>query len=396
MGVRRFRLLLAVIFIILLSGCSEKNRQVAVTEDGAECRVQLAAVGDITLSEQLLQCAAQPGGSYDFTPAFSAVAGELAAADLAVANLEGNFCGAPYGAETHNYPEALADALKSAGFDVIQTANTFSVQNGLAGLQSTAEVLSNAGLDYLGTFPSQEARNSSPVLVKEINGVKIAMIAFTKGVNNVRLPEGTEYCVNLLYSDYDSNYSQVDTGAITACVEQARALEPDVIIAMVHWGSEYDSSVSSSQEEIEDLLFYNGVDVILGSHSHLVGKLAQKEITDRDGDRKNVFVAYSLGNFYSEEESSSALESLILNLEFTKYDDGATQITNAGYTPIYIADNGADAAYRFTVIHVRNAIELYKNNYYDRVSEELYERLLEVPDDLKARTESELEQKLSQ
>lgn len=393
MGLKQFHLFLAALIIIFLSGCSQKTRQVAVTEEGAECRVRLAAVGDITLSEQLLRCAAQSDGSYDFTPAFSAVAGELTGADLAVANLEGNFCGTPYDAAACNYPEALAAALKNAGFDVIQTANTFSMQNGLTGLQSTAEVLSSAGLDYLGTFPSQEDRDNSPVLVREINGVKIAMIAFTKGVNNVRLPEGTEYCVNLLYSDYDSNYSQVDTETITACVAQAKAQKPDVIIAMVHWGSEYDSSISTSQEKIENLLFYNGVDVILGSHSHLVSKLSQKEITDKDGNRKNVFVAYSLGNFYSEEDSSSALESLILNLEFTKYDDGTTQITDAAYTPIYIADNGEEAAYRFTVIHVRNAIELYKNNYYDRVSDELYEKLLKVPEDLKERTESDLEQK---
>lgn len=388
MGKNILRLLLAVSLFTLLVGCG-KTRQVAVTEDGAECKVSLAAVGDITLSEQQLRSAAQPDGTYDFTPVFSSVAGELTEADLAVGNLEGNFCGAPYDADAHNYPEALATALKAVGMDVLQTANTFTIQNGLTGLQSTVEALSDAGLDHLGTFVSQSDRDSNAVLVRQINGVKIAMIGFTKGVNNVRLPEGTEYCVNLLYSDYDTNYSNVNTDAITACVEEAKAVKPDIIIAMVHWGSEYDDGISDSQKEIEDLLFYNGVDVILGSHSHLVGKLSQRQITDKDGNKKNVFVAYSLGDFYGAGETAAARESLILQMEFTKYNDGITQITDIHYTPIYIADCGEEAVCRFPVVHVQNAIELYENHYYDRVSDELYQTLLDVPGDLKERTQLE-------
>lgn len=388
MSKKYFRLLWAVALCILMTGCASE-RHVAVNEDGAPCKATLAAVGDIYLTQEQMLSAAAADGSYDFSSAFSAVAGELTNADLAVGNLEGNFCGAPYDTETRNYPEALATALQGAGLDVLQTANTYTIQNGLTGVQSTLQAISNAGMQPLGTFASQSERDEHPVLIREVNGIKIAMLAFTKGVNNVRLPEGTEYCVNLLYSDYDTSYSTVDTDAITACIEQAKAEQPDVIIAMVHWGSEYDSSISDSQTEIEDLLFQNGVDVILGSHSHLAGKIAKKQITDKDGKKKNVLTAYSLGNFYGYDEMSATRESLILQLEFTKYDDGTTEVSAVDYTPIYLADCGEEAVCRYPVIHVENAISLYESHYYDRVSEELYDILKKVPADLKEQVEDE-------
>ncbi len=364
------------IFGLLAAGC-HSQRQIAVSDEGAQCRMTLAAAGDITLSQRQLDAAKQADGSYDFSPVFASVTGELTEADLAVANLEGNFCGAPYDAAVHNYPESLAMALRGAGLDILQTANTYTVENGLTGLQSTIDVLQSAGLAHLGTFASAEDRAENAVTLWEVNGIRVAFIGFTKGVNNVRLPTGAEYCVNLLYTDYDSSYSQVASDDIAACVAEAEELEPDVIVAMVHWGSEYDPGVSASQQEIEQALFYNGVDVILGSHSHLAGQISQKTVTDKDGEEKNVVVAYSLGNFFSDDEQLSARESLILNLEFTKYDDGLTEITAVDYTPIYIT--GADEG-EFSVLHAPNAIKLYESNYYDRVSDELYQTLCGVAD----------------
>lgn len=380
----RFGGILAALILLLCSlpACSQP-RQIAVTETGAQSVVTLAAVGDILVSEAQCADAIKPDGSYDFSPAFAAVTGHIASADLAVGNLEGNFCGAPYDPAVHNYPTELAGALSDAGFDVLQTANTYTIENGLSGLKSTISTLQGAGLTQLGSFSSAEDRTEHGVLIREINGIRIAMIAFTKGVNNVHLPEGAEYCVNLLYTDYASNYSRVNTEGITACVREAAAAKPDIIVAMVHWGSEYDETVSESQKEIETLLLSGGVDVILGTHSHLVGEMGLRQITDADGEEKTVFVAYSLGNFYCDATEPDAQPSAIAQLEFTKYTDGTTEITGADYVPCYVADLGAEAPNRFAVLDVRSAIALYENNYYDRVSSEIYELLQQIPEQLK-------------
>lgn len=383
---RTAALLLLILMISGFTACS-KPVEIAKTEAGTPCVVSLSAVGDIMMSADQLQAVKKPDGSYDFAPVFSSVSADLLGADFAVGNLEGNFCGDPADAATHCYPTSLASSLQEIGFDILQTANTYSVENGLSGLQSTKATIEAAGMTALGTFVSSEERSSNGVFCVEKNGIRIAFVAFTKGVNNVRLPDGANYCVNLLYEDYDSNYSEINQADILACMSEAALLKPDVIIAMVHWGSEYSGKISKTQKEIENLLLQNGADVILGTHSHLVGKMEQRKITLPSGKEKQVFIAYSLGNFYCDSTSSDAQTSLILNLEFTKYTNKTTIISNATYTPVFIADNGKGAPVRYQVLNSRNAIRQYDSNYYDRVSKEVFIQLRDSIDDLSKRME---------
>lgn len=347
----------------------------------------MAAVGDILMTADSLSDVRKADGSYDFAPVFSSVSADLVSADLTVGNFEGNLCGDPADANTFNYPTALAEALRDVGFDVLQTANTYSVENGLSGLRSTKNILSSYGIEAVGTFSDADDREEHSVTVIKVNGIKIAFVAFTKGVNNVRLPDDAGYCVNLLYRDYDSNYNEVDRQAISARMEEAARLNPDITVAMVHWGSEYSEKISQTQQEIEELLLQNGADVILGSHSHLVGKMEQRKITLPDGKKKTVFIAYGLGNFYCDSYESDAQTSLILNLEFTKYTDGTAKITGASYTPVYIADHGKGAPVRYQVLNARNAIRQYDDNYYDRVSPEIYEEIRSSIEDLSEQME---------
>ena len=220
--------------------------------------------------------------------------------------------------------------------DILQTANTYSIQNGMAGLQSTIDVIRENGMSSLGTYSSAEDKTENQVVVKEVNGIRMAFIGFTKGVNNLTVPEGSEYSVDLLYTDYATTYNTVNTAGITAPVEAAKAKNPDVIVAMVHWGSEYETEISATQKQITNTLAQNGVDVIIGTHPHIVGKMEMQTVTV-DGKEKQVFVAYSLGNFMGamNRDSTDVNESVVLNLEFTKTNDGTT-ISKAEYVPLLL------------------------------------------------------------
>ena len=134
----------------------------------------------------------------------------IRSADLAIGNLECNFCGEPYaGKPDYRAPDSLAMTLSTIGFDLLQTANTCSIQNGLSGLQSTIDALTNAGIDHAGTYASQTERsNNGGVVLKTVSGMKIAIIAYTKGLGGLQLPEGAEYAVNLLYKDYSTDYEK--------------------------------------------------------------------------------------------------------------------------------------------------------------------------------------------
>lgn len=331
--------------------------------DEPDTVVTLAAVGDIMVYDEQIDAAKQSDGSYDFSTCFSAVSALTMGADLTVGNLELNFCGEPYsGRPNFRAPESLALALKEKGFDLVQTANTYSIQNGVSGLKSTIKYLNTVGIDHVGTYVAQDDKNTNEgVLLKNVNGIKIAFIGYTKGVNNEKLPEGSEFCVDLLYQDYWTEYKEINTDGIVKSVKAAKALDPDVIVAMLHWGSEWDTTVGSTQQEIADLMLKNGVDVILGSHPHVVGPMKEVPVTTVDGAEKTCFVAYSLGNFFSSPDSQKydyAMESVILNLEFTKNGKtGDTSLTGIQYTPLYIlkTENEAEGV-RYQVVPIRSAI----------------------------------------
>lgn len=346
----------------------------------------IAAAGDINITQRLLDSARQSDGAYDFSRMLLGAAPLLSGADLTVANLEVNFCGAPYDPAQYNAPESLLTALTEAGVDLVQTANTVSVYNGIAGLQSTLETVNQAGLLPVGTFATeQEAKRSKGFTMVEIKGFRVAFVAFTKGVGNLRLPEGAERCVNLLYTDYNTTYQDVDTEGIQKILSQVQAEGPDITIALLHWGSEYDRDISRTQEEIRDLMLQGGVDVILGTHSHLVGPVEMT--TDQSGA---MLTAYGLGDLMSTGDVSRDSQGLVLKLEFTK-SGNETSLTGYHWDPIYLAGMGKTGTGAFEVVNTRDEISLYESQYVGRVSQEMYEALKqsleEVESSVKAREE---------
>ena len=338
--------------------------------------VTIAAVGSICISDRLLVDARTSDG-YDFSPCFFGVAKELSDADLTVGDLVCNFAGTPYGSATSSSPENLADTLAGLGFDLLQTANCASIANGVAGLESTIDVIDKAGMHSVGTFASAEERSrSGGITMLEANGMRVAFIAFTKGLGNMSLPEEAAGTVNLLYRDYDTNYSELDTEGITAVMDNAKKQSPDVIVVLLHWGSEYSSEVSDTQQELVELLYNNGADAIIGTHSHMVGPVEETTRTQEDGSEKAVVTAYDLGDFFTDSTKPDTRTSMVLKLTFTRNNrSGRSMLSDCSYTSVYCADCGMEAQNRYQVLGIRDAMELYEQNYVYSVPAEVYEQL---------------------
>ena len=338
----------------------------------------IAAAGDVSISPELLRYAVQPDGSYDFSAMFLDVSPLLSDADLTVANLEANICDSDFTGDNFRAPKSLLTALRTAGVDILQTANSASIYNGLSGLTSTHEAVEAAGMKAVGTFPTDQARkDSGGFTLVEIKGFRVAFVAFTKGVGNLRLPEGAESSVNLLYTDYNTTYQDVDTDSILSVLDRVKDAKPDITIALLHWGSEYDTGISRTQKTIASLLMDNGVDAILGTHPHILG---QVDSVSNPG----TLTAYSLGDLLRTDDSASAKQSMVLKLEFTKTQDG-TVVTSWSYTPIYVAT--AQDAGSPQVLHVANAIGRYEAGLMDRISDELYQTLLTVEEKVASQLE---------
>ena len=230
--------------------------------------IHLAAGGDLNVTEKTF-LAGYMGSGYDYSRIFLDVLPTLAEADVTVLNFEGSAAGMPYGKDSA--PPQLLTALKNAGVDLLQTANSQSVTNGILGMTATLNAIREAGMEPVGTFASpEEFRKTGGFTMLEIQGIRIAVVAFTKGMDGRGIPAGSEDCVNLLYTDYNSTYQKVDTEGITGVLEKVAREEPDITVALLHWGSEYNNTVSATQKKICTLMQEQGVDAIIGTHFYYV------------------------------------------------------------------------------------------------------------------------------
>lgn len=340
--------------------------------------IHLAITGDLNITDQVV---ASGGSLYDYSQTFLDVGPVLAHADLSIVNLEGNLCGAPYGSSSRSAPQNLLTALNRTGVDMVQLANSYSVYNGMSGLQSTIQAVRAAGMEPLGVYEDQNAfRAGKGYTICQIQGVKVALIAFTKGMDGMALPAGSENCVNVLYTDYDSVYQNVDTEKITQILGNAAKENPDVTVVLLHWGSEFNDTISSSQEKILKLLQQNGVDAIVGHHSHYV----QQMVYDR---AKGTFVAYSLGDFLGDAQRPGSEYSVILDLEITKeHASGTTKVTGYSYTPVFTV---AEKDKLLRVVRLTEAMAAYEARFMERVSEESYRKMVYAKSRIESRIAGE-------
>ena len=340
--------------------------------------IHLVAAGDLNVTDKVVW-SGQTSGDFDYTKAFMDVAPILAEGDLTILNFEGNVCGSPYGSASSSAPQKMLEALKAAGVDMVQMANSQSITNGMNGLISTLSNIRSAGLEPVGAFSSQEEfRKAKGYTICEVSGIKIAFVAFTKGMDGRGMPNGNEDCVNLLYTDYSTTYQDIDTEGITKILRSAASEKPDLTIALLHWGSEYNDTISSTQESIVRVMQKEGVDAIIGTHSHMVHEITYDDATGQ-------FVAYSLGDFFGDGSRGGTNYSIILDLEITMdHETETTMITGYDYTPIYIlAENECDGDRR--VVRIDNAISAYEGNFVDKVTKAAYDSMQNALERIAAR-----------
>ena len=337
--------------------------------------IHIKAAGDLNVTNTVINAGVAVGG-YNYTRAFMDVASTLSDADLTVLNLEGNICGEPYGSDTTSAPRELLDGLRNAGVDLIQMANSCTINNGLIGLTSTLQSIRAAGLEPVGAFASEsEFQQSKGYTITEAQGVKVAFVAFTKGLGGRGLPAGNDNLVNILYEDYASTYDKV----ITSVLKAVEAEKPDITIALLHWGSEYNDDISDTQKSIVNLMKKQGVDVIIGTHPHTVQAIEYDELA-------GTLVAYSLGDFFGDASRGGTNYSIILDLEITKDSGtGTTKVTNYSYTPIYTVSEAESADGYRRVVRIDKTVEAWEENYLDKVSQSAKESMVYALDRIEAR-----------
>jgi len=307
-------------------------------------RVKIVAVGDIMMHDTQIKAGLQKDKKYNFDIFFTDIKDIVSSADIAIGNLETTLAGPEKkftGYPMFNAPKEIAFALKKIGFDVLGTANNHSLDRRFYGIKSTLDNLDKIDIDHMGTARNTE--EDKKILIKTENNIKFAFLGYTYGTNGISIPSDKKFSINLINNE-----------EILNDIKNAKIKNPDFIIANVHFGSEYQKKPNKYQKEIVDFLCKNGVDIIFGSHPHVLQKMEIKKINEN----KECFIAYSLGNFVSAQEGIYKNTSIIAEVLVNKnVKTKEKTIESINYIPIFIDKKDENNKLHFKILAIEKALK---------------------------------------
>lgn len=299
--------------------------------------VSLLFAGDVMAHEKQIS-RHRFGSAYDFSDDYKYIAPIISAADIALANLETPLSGRPSyeGWPYFNAPDSLADALCNAGFDIIATANNHIRDQNDGALRRTCEFLHSKGLGVIGT--ASKAGDPKYALVEK-NGIRIGFVNYTRSLNT-GFPKESEPFVNCLkYGDkFDRGYERLGQE-----IGELKEKGAEFIVAFMHWGSEYELSNNSVQQDMAKEIADLGADLIIGAHPHVLQNVAEYA-SPKTG--KNVLIYYSLGNFVSNQPyrygpgGGNCETGALALIRLKRAQDGAVAIDSAGFLTTYVHKPG--------------------------------------------------------
>ena len=332
--------------ILILLFTTAKSQDSLITDT-----MSLLFIGDIMGHDSQINAAYDASSrSYDYDRVFAKVSPIFKSHDFAIANLEVTLAGKPFkGYPQFSSPDELAVAAKNSGINTLVTANNHSCDRGKQGIIRTIKVLDSLGINHTGTFLNSEERESSNLLILSKNNIKVGILNYTYGTNGLPVPSPT--IVNI-----------IDNNQMASDIEKSKSANLDKLIVVMHWGKEYSSQPSSSQISIANFLFDKGVDIIIGSHPHVVQPM---EYYEKTMEHHEQFIAFSLGNFISNQRKRKTDGGAMVGLTLTKQGD-ETIISNSGYYLTWVNKPISKGARKFEIVPCAE----YEQNEFFSMDEE--------------------------
>lgn len=315
-------ILLVLVAVYAFAGSSDKVAQRGYTyyEDDTSA-LTVIVTGDAMMHMPQYKAALNPAtGKPEFDSCYNQIRSLLQLADLRMVNFETVLAGEPYsGFPRFSAPEVFPDALVRAGFNVFVLANNHAADQGGKGIEGTLAYFEKNKLNHTGIFRNQSERDKLFPLMLETKGWKIAFLNYSYSTNGLTVPE--PYIVN-----------QIDTITMARDLAKAKLSGSDAILVSMHWGNEYQRTPSAEQRQIESFLYRHGVDVIIGSHPHVL------QSVDFYVDKQNIrprLTIWSLGNFISNQKDEFTDEGLFVMFTLRKSRYGAPEISEVKYIPFW-------------------------------------------------------------
>ena len=310
----------------------QSSSQAKNTETEQETSARIMANGDLLYHDIIYISAKKSDGTYDFHDNFEYVKPWLKQSDLVLGDFEGTVNKDHYlaGYPLFNAPGEVMDAIKDAGYQVLDLAHNHILDSQIEGVVSTADAIEKAGMTPVGVY-THESRDKAPLLIKEVNGIKVAILAYSYGFNGIEQSISQE--------DYNRYLSDLDEDKMKAEIERAEK-EADITIIMPQMGVEYQIEPTEEQKKLYHKMIDWGADIIFGGHPHVV---EPAETVEKDGDKK--LIIYSMGNFISNQrietmqdvENAKWTERGVLMDVTIKKKSGKTTIETAQAHPSWVS-----------------------------------------------------------
>lgn len=311
--------------------------------------VTLVAAGDNLINDTLIAAGQQENGAEDYSSFYANIKTYISSADIAVLNQETLLGGSEFdytGYPLYNTPWAVGEAAIDAGFDVFTCATEHSMDMGFAGIQQECRFFEeHPEVIHTGTYSTEEA--SKGIAYFEKNNITFALLNYTFGTTGASVPDDKQWCVSVM-----------DKDKITAEVKAARS-QADIVIAFPHWGTEYSTAVSTYQQEYVQLFSDLGVDIVIGSHPHV---LQSVEWLENEKTGKKTLVYYSLGNFVSYQTSLDQLCGGLAEIKIDKTKNGI-EISSAKLVPVVCWFSETDGECNFSVYRLSDYTNQLAKNH---------------------------------
>lgn len=321
----------------------------SVAKEDSIVTIKISATGDLMCHSVQFNYAKVSNDSFDFNPVFEYVKEIISKSDFAFGNLETvlagstkNYSGYPF----FNTPNSFVEAVKNAGFDLLITSNNHSLDRGEDGILRTINELDKLNLNHTGTFRTQSDRDS--IRIFDIKGIKMGVIAYSYGTNGNPIPIHKSYLINI-----------IDEELIASDIRKARKNGAEVVLVNFHFGEEYQREPNSFQEEVVSKTVAAGADIIIGGHPHVIQPL--KIFKTSDAKLDSGFVAYSLGNFISNQRWRYSDAGIILTLSISKniFNDSIF-VSGIEYHPVWVFKGATNFGNRYIILP-----EDHNNYLYD-------------------------------
>ncbi|MDR3651892.1 MAG: CapA family protein [Paludibacter sp.] len=324
--------IVSLILLLLFSLSAENEELVKYNSKNSNNTISLFFAGDVMCHLPQFNVAYNSKTyNYNFNICFSKIKPYIEKVNLAIANFEGTTSGKPYtGYPNFSCPDEMLDALKYAGFGLLLNANNHVLDRGKYGLQRTIYQIQKRKLLHIGSYINKNQRDSTYPLIVESKGIKLAFLNCTYGTNEI-----------LASKPNSVNY--IDTLEILADLKKANDKGADLKIVTVHWGTENELLANKHQRNLANFLVKHGVNLIIGSHPHVV----QNSEILYGKDSICVPVFYSLGNFISNQRNLNTNGGIMVKVDI---DLHTKQIINTSYLPVYVYRGVLDGAYQYHLI----------------------------------------------